>query len=164
MEHNCCSNKKHAVGAVVGTGCNGLGTGADAAERRRLHPTKKNIRHADIHWQDYQHSLPYCCDDSCREVLQTRGMKGMHEGQNSKRHGGEEHDNYMPIRLLLLLLLVVMGAVILFYGATIIGHSTRLFRSIVASWPCDARASSTSSSRITIIPMNGMMFVVIIEW
>ena len=95
MEHNCCSNKKHAVGAVVGTGCNGLGTGtgADAAERRRLHPTKKNIRHADIHRQDYQHSLPYCCDD-CLEVLQTRGMKGMHEGQNSKRHGGEEHDNY----------------------------------------------------------------------
>ena len=101
MEHNCCSNKKHAVGAVVGTGCNGLGagTGADAAERRRLHPTKKNIRHADIHRQDYQHSLPYCCDDYL-EVLQTRGMKGMHEGQNSKRHGGEEHSEYtvnMPI-------------------------------------------------------------------
>ena len=78
--------------------------------------------------------------------------------------GGRSTIIIVPIRLLLLLLLVVMGAVILFYGATIIGHSTRLFRSIVASWPCDARASSTSSSRITIIPMNGMMFVVIIEW
>ena len=82
-EHNCCSNKERAVDAVVGTGCNGLGTGADAAERRRVH----------IHWQDYQHSLPHCCDD-CLEDLQTCGMKGIHEGQNSRRQGGGEHDNY----------------------------------------------------------------------
>ena len=82
-EHNCCSNEKRAVDAVVGTGCNGLGTGADAAERRRVH----------IHWQDYQHSLPHCCDD-CLEDLQTCGMKGIHEGQNSRRQGGGEHDNY----------------------------------------------------------------------
>jgi hypothetical protein len=70
----------------------------------------------------------------------------------------------VPVRLLLLLLLVVVGTVILFYGAAIIGHSTRLFRSIVASWACDARASITSSSTIMIIPMIGMMFVVIIEF